>query len=121
MTPILSTVIKSDNGTTDAGRIRAYLDDLIESLPALLPYRYALIDVMALKTDSRVEVYEEAGKDGGRILWLPDTPSAKEARERRGPHPMVARYSQRRRRALRWRRMAMDARQQPARCAATIS
>ena len=76
MTPILSTVIKSDNGTTDAGRIRAYLDDLIESLPALLPYRYALIDVMALKTDSRVEVYEEAGKDGGRILWLPDTRSA---------------------------------------------
>jgi hypothetical protein len=79
MTPILSTVIKSDNGTTDVGRIRAYLDDLIESLPALLPCRYALIDVMALKTDSRVEVYEEAGKDGGRILWLPDTPSAKEA------------------------------------------
>jgi len=76
MTPILSTVIKSDNGTTDAGRIRAYLDDLIESLPALLPYRYALIDVMALKTDSRVEVYEDAGKDGGRILWLPDTRGA---------------------------------------------
>jgi hypothetical protein len=42
MTPILSTVIKSDNGTTDAGRIRAYLDDLIESLPALLPYALAL-------------------------------------------------------------------------------
>ena len=59
MTPILSTVIKSDNGTTDAGRIRAYLDDLIESLPALMPYRYALIDVIALKTDSRVEVYED--------------------------------------------------------------
>jgi hypothetical protein len=78
MTPILSTVIKSDNGTADAGRIRAYLDDLIEGLPALLPYRYALIDVMALKTDSRVEAYEdrEAGKDGVRILWLPDTRSA---------------------------------------------
>jgi hypothetical protein len=44
MTPILSTVIKSDNGTTDAGRIRAYLDDLIESLPALMPYRYAEVD-----------------------------------------------------------------------------
>jgi hypothetical protein len=42
MTPILSTVIKSDHGTTDAGRIRAYLDDLIEGSPALLPYRYAL-------------------------------------------------------------------------------
>jgi hypothetical protein len=66
MMPILSTVIKSDHGTTDAGRIRAYLDDLTESLPALLPCRYALIDVMVLKTDSRIEVYEEAGKDGGR-------------------------------------------------------
>ena len=65
MTPILSTVIKSDNGTTEAARIRADLNDLIESLRALLPYRYALIDVMALKTDSRVEIYEhrEAGKD----------------------------------------------------------
>ncbi len=31
MTPILSTVIRSDNGTTDAGRILAYLDDLIDS------------------------------------------------------------------------------------------
>ncbi len=31
MTPILSTVIKSDNGTREAGRIRAYLDDLIDS------------------------------------------------------------------------------------------
>ena len=37
MTPILSTVIKSDNGTADVTRLRAYLDDLIESLPALLP------------------------------------------------------------------------------------
>jgi len=31
MTPMLSTVIKSDNGTREAGRIRAYLDDLIDS------------------------------------------------------------------------------------------
>ena len=48
------------------------------SSPTLLPFRYALIDVMALKTDSRVEIYEhrEAGKDSGRILWLPDIPSA---------------------------------------------
>ena len=78
MTPILSTVIKSDKGSTEAARIRAYLDNLIESSPALLPYRYALIDVMALKTDSRVEAYEdrEAGKDGVRIVWLPDTRSA---------------------------------------------
>ncbi len=73
MTPILSTVIKSDNGSTEAARIRAYLDDLIESSPALLPYRYALIDVMALKTDSRVEVFEdrEAGKDGVRNCGCP--------------------------------------------------
>ena len=42
MTPILSTVIKSDHGTTEAGRIRAYLDDLIEGSPALLQCRYAL-------------------------------------------------------------------------------
>ena len=57
---------------------RAYLDNLIDSSPALLPYRHALIDVLALKTDSRVEAYEdrEAGKDGVRILWLPDTRSA---------------------------------------------
>ncbi len=70
MTPILSTVIKSDNGSTDVARTRAYLDNLIDSSPALLPYRYALIDVMALKTDSRVEVYEdrEVGKGGVRIL-----------------------------------------------------
>jgi len=86
MTPILSTVVKSDNGSTEAARIRAYLDNLIDISPALLPYRYALIDVIALKTDSRVEVYEdrEAGKDGVRLL-------------------LVARYSQRRHRALRWR------------------
>ncbi len=78
MTPILSTVIKSDNGSTEAARIRAYLDNLIDSSPAHLPYRYALIDVIALKTDSRVAVYEdrEAGKHGVRILWLPDTRSA---------------------------------------------
>ena len=103
MTPILSTVIKSDNGSTEAARTRAYLDNLIDSSPALLPYRYALIDVIALKTDSRVEVYEdrEAGKDGVRILWLPET-------------------SQCRHRALRWRRMAMDARQQPPRCASAV-
>src|SRR5271157_3193485 len=31
MTPILSTVIKSDNGTREVGRIRAYVDDLIDS------------------------------------------------------------------------------------------
>jgi hypothetical protein len=78
MTPILSTVIKSHHGSADAGRIRAYLDDLIESSPALGPCRYALIDVMALKADSRVEVYEvrEAGKESGRLLWLPDIPGA---------------------------------------------
>jgi hypothetical protein len=78
VTPIPSTVIKSDSGSTEAARIRAYLDNLIDSSPGLLPYRYALIDVMALKTDSRVEVYEDqgAGKDGVRILWLPDTRSA---------------------------------------------
>jgi hypothetical protein len=78
MTPILSTFIKSDHGATDGGRIRAYLDDLIDSSSALLPYRHALIDVMALKTDSRVEVHEDrkTGKGGVRILWLPDTRSA---------------------------------------------
>jgi hypothetical protein len=73
MTPILSTVIMSDHGTADAGRIRAYLDDLIENSPALLPYRYALLDVMALKTDSRIEIYEESGVS---VLWLPDARSA---------------------------------------------
>ena len=31
---------------------------------------------MALKADSRVEVYEGAGKDCVRVLWLPDTRSA---------------------------------------------
>jgi hypothetical protein len=78
MTPILSTVIKSHHSATDAGRVRDYLDNLIESLPALLPNRYALIDVMALKTDSRVEVYEDqgAGKDRVCLLWLPDSRSA---------------------------------------------
>jgi hypothetical protein len=78
MTPILSTIIKSDHGSTDGGRIQAYLDDLIDSSPALLPYRFALIEVMAFKTDSRIEVYEnrEAGKGGVRVLWLPDTRSA---------------------------------------------
>ncbi len=76
MTPILSTVIKGHHGCLDVARARAYLDDLIDSSPTLLPFRYALIDVMALKTDSRVEVHEEAGKDGVRILWLPDTRTA---------------------------------------------
>jgi hypothetical protein len=78
MTPVLSTVIKSDSGSKDAARIRSYLDSVIDGSPALLPYRYALIDVMALKTDSRVECFEdrEAGKDGVRILWLPDARSA---------------------------------------------
>ena len=42
MTPILSTVIKSDKGSIEAACIRAYLDNLIESSPALLPYRYAV-------------------------------------------------------------------------------
>jgi hypothetical protein len=37
MTPILSTVIKSDHGSADVARTRAYLDDLEDSLPALLP------------------------------------------------------------------------------------
>jgi hypothetical protein len=66
MTPILSTIIKNDNCSADVARTRAYLD----SSAALLPYRYALIDVMAPKTDNRVEVYEdrEAGKSGVRIL-----------------------------------------------------
>ena len=59
MTPILSTVIKSDQGSTDATRLRGYLDNLIGGSPTLLPYRYVLIDVMALKTDSHVEVYED--------------------------------------------------------------
>jgi hypothetical protein len=78
MTPVLSTIIKSDSGSTDAAGIRAYLDSLIDASPALLPYRYALIDVMALKTDSRVEFFEdrEMGKDSVRILWLPDARSA---------------------------------------------
>jgi hypothetical protein len=78
MTPILSTVIKSHHGTADAGRIRDYLDNVTKSLPALLPYRYTLLDVMALKTDSRVEIYEDREAGGGSIciLWLPDARSA---------------------------------------------
>jgi hypothetical protein len=49
MTPILSAVIKSRHDSTDVAWTRAYLDDLIDSSPALLPYRYVLIDVMALQ------------------------------------------------------------------------
>jgi hypothetical protein len=59
-------------------RIQAYLDDLIEGSPTLLPYRYALVDVVALKTDSRVEIYEEggAGKDTAS-MWLPEGATVK--------------------------------------------
>jgi hypothetical protein len=78
MTPILSTLFKSHHVTIDAGHIQAYLDDLIEGSPALLPYRYALVEVAALKTDSRIEIYEDqaAGKDSGRI-WLPEGATVK--------------------------------------------
>jgi hypothetical protein len=78
MTPVLSTIINSHHGSANVARTRAYLDDLIDSSPALLPYRYALINVMALKTDSRVEIYEdrEAGRDTVCTLWLADARSA---------------------------------------------
>jgi hypothetical protein len=73
MTPIVVTTIRTDGGSTNVALTRSYLDGLIDKFPTLLPYRYAIIDVMAARSDSRIEIYEESpGEAGWRMLFMPD-------------------------------------------------
>ncbi len=78
MRPIFTTVIRSRRGSIDVEATCAYLDDLIENARMLLPYRYALVDVVAEPIDNRVEIYEQpaTGDDRLLVLWLPDAKRA---------------------------------------------
>ncbi|MBB4200244.1 hypothetical protein GGD83_004072 [Rhodoblastus sphagnicola] len=76
MTPILTMVLKSDRRFADVEGPRAYLDEIQNVQPALLPYRYALIDVWEqFGGDKRIEIFErpETGDDRVLMLWLPDS------------------------------------------------
>jgi hypothetical protein len=75
MMPILTMVLKTDRRFADVEETRAYLDGLENKDPALLPYRYALIDVWEqIGGDARIEIFEqpEVGDDRVLLLWLPD-------------------------------------------------